>query len=164
MRKMTIFYDYACPYCLRAHQSLVDQISGFPDIEIDWKPCEAHPEPEPGPHSGWCIQGLAFAQKHGVDVWKYHEKAYAACLKDRINYNSLETVAEYFSDILDKDAFIKEVGSGKHKAVQTGNNDLAYEENGVWAVPAYRMNGKKLDAKEGIGVSPADLKDFLAKA
>jgi predicted DsbA family dithiol-disulfide isomerase len=161
---MTAFYDYACPYCLRGHQSLVEQIGNYPDIEIEWKPCEAHPEPEPGPHSGLLVHGFAFAQEHGVDVWKYHEKAYAACLKDRINYESVETLANYFQEILDKDAFIKEVGSGKYKSVQDGNNDLAYEQSGVWAVPAFRMNGNKLDAVEGIGVSPSKLKDFLENA
>lgn len=39
--------------------------------------------------------------------------------------------------------------------------DYAYEQSGVWAIPSYRMDGKKLDAREGVGVPKEQLKAFL---
>jgi hypothetical protein len=51
--------------------------------------------------------------------------------------------------------------SGKYAAKVKENNDLAYDSEGVWYVPAFRMNGKKLDAKGGVGVSREELAAFL---
>ncbi|MDR2650680.1 MAG: DsbA family protein [Clostridiales bacterium] len=162
MPKLEVFFDYACPYCKLGHEYLVNIIKDFPGTEIDWKPCEAHPRPEPGPHSDIVIQGMFYALEHGVDIWKFHERMYDACLKDKINKEDVDTIAEYARDLLDAEDFKRVVGGKKYEKIQRDGNDYAYEKQGVWAVPSYRMSGKKLDAVEGVGISERQLRAFLS--
>ena len=65
MRHLELFFDYACPYCLRAHELLLELLPLHSDIEIDWRPCESHPRPDSyGPHSGLCIRGVYDAREN----------------------------------------------------------------------------------------------------
>jgi len=163
MSVLEVFFDYLCPYCKHGHEYLVDILKEFPGPEIDWKPCEAHPRPEPGPHSDIIIQGMYYALEHGVDIWKYHERIYNACHKDRIDIEDVDAIAEYARDLLDEADFRLVVGSKKYEKIQQDGNDYAYDKQGVWAVPSYRMNGRKLDSEEGVGVTANQLRAFLSQ-
>ncbi len=162
MRVLEVFFDYACPYCLIGHDFLVELISAKPDIKIIWRPCEAHPRPESyGPHSDMCIQGMFFAEAHGADLWKYHERMYKAAHKERVDIEDIAALAECVADLVDAKAFAQSLKDGEFAEKVREGNDYAYGSSGVWAVPSYRMNGKKLDSIEGIGVSKRQLEDFL---
>ena len=163
MSILEVFFDYACPYCKRGHEYLVEMIKDFPNIRIEWRPCEAHPHPEPGPHSDILIQGMFYALDHGVDIWKYHERMYKACHKDKLNREDVAAVADYAADLLNADDFIRVVGSGKYEKIQRDGNDYAYEKKGIWALPSYRINGRKLDSVEEIGVSATQLRELLSQ-
>jgi len=39
---------------------------------------------------------------------------------------------------------------------------MAGYEVGVWAVPSYRMDGRKLDSIENVGITKRQLTDFLS--
>ena len=163
MRKMEVFFDYACPYCLRGHEHLLAVIGGHPDVEPDWRPCEAHPRPETyGPHSDLCIRGMFFARDHGIDLWAYHDRMYRLALTDHIDIEDIDALSEGVADLLDAKAFRAALRSGAYVDELNRSNDHAYEESGVWAVPSYRMEGKKLDAVEGIGVSKRQLDAFMS--
>lgn len=163
MRKMEVFFDYACPYCLRGHEYLAELIRHHPDIEPDWQPCEAHPRPERhGPHSDLCIRGMFFARDQRIDLWSYHERMYRLALKDRIDIEDIDALADGVADLLDADAFRVALRSDAYVSELNRSNYHAYEESGVWAVPSYRMSGKKLDAVEGIGVTKLQLSDFMS--
>ena len=158
---LEIFFDYACPYCLRGHEYLVELIRGS-QIEPVWCPCEAHPRPENyGPHSDLCIQGMFFALEQGADIWAYHEIMYRAALKDNIDIENIYALAACVEGLLDPDMFCTAISSGKYRKALVHANDYAYEKSGVWTVPAYRMNGRKLDSVEGVGVTKAQLLRFL---
>jgi hypothetical protein len=60
---------------------------------------------------------------------------------------------------------MKLIESGKYASKPDENNDLAYEKNEVWYVPAFRAPGSKvkLDAKGGVGVSREEIRVFLEK-
>jgi nitrogen fixation-related uncharacterized protein len=58
-------------------------------------------------------------------------------------------------------AFLSAVKEGQYEDAVNEANDLAYEKSGVWAVPAYRMDGRRLDSIEDIGVTKAQLEAFL---
>jgi len=164
MKVLEVFFDYACPFCLRAHELLDELISSYPQVEIKWRPCEAHPRPEAyGLHSDLCIQGMYFAMEHGVDLAAYHDRMYRAALVDKIDIEDIETLSDYVSDLLDRDtdAFSTALREGLYAEIQKNGNDYAYERSGVWAVPAYRMDGERLDAVEDIGVTKEQLKAFL---
>ena len=162
MSKLEVFFDYACPYCLKGHEYLEEVIKLYPSVEIVWCPCEAHPRPETyGPHSDLCIQGMFYAKEKGVDLWDYHILMYKAALEDKIDIESVDALAEAVRGLLDPDEFRTVIQSGRFAQDVLNANDYAYEQSGVWAVPAYRMNGKKLDSAEGIGVTKEQLKGFL---
>ena len=40
-------------------------------------------------------------------------------------------------------------------------NGYVYEQSGVWVVPAYRLEGRKLDSIENIGITKQQLEVFL---
>ncbi|MFE4519493.1 DsbA family protein [Kitasatospora sp. NPDC056783] len=44
--KIQIWSDYVCPFCMLAEGPLEEAIEGL-DVEIEWKPFELHPHPEP---------------------------------------------------------------------------------------------------------------------
>lgn len=165
MPKLEVFFDYACPYCLRGHEYLAELIPQFPQIEIVWLPCEAHPRPDRyGPHSDLCAQGMYFALEHGVDIWEYHTLMYGAALKKRIDIENVNTLADYAGSLLDSEAFREALKSKQYKGKLLENNRLAWESYRFSAVPSYIMNGKTLISVEDIGVSKDRLMRFMSAA
>jgi Predicted dithiol-disulfide isomerase involved in polyketide biosynthesis len=165
MHKLEVFFDYACPYCLRGHEYLKELAPKYPQIEIVWRPCESHPRPERyGVHSDLCIRGMFFAQEAGADLWEYHGRMYRAALKDRINVEDIYTLAESVKGFLNSGAFATALREGKYIKELAEANDYAYERSGVWAVPAYRMDGRRLDSVEDIGVTIKQLEAFIEVA
>lgn len=160
-----MFFDYACPYCLRAHEYLTEFMPQYPDVSIVWRPCEAHPRPDRyGPHSDLCIQGYFFARENGADVLAYHNRMYRAALKDRIDIESIDVLTDSVRDLVDADAFRLALQQGTYQKALAESNRLAFERSGVWVVPAYRMEGRKIDAVENVGVSKEQLRRFLDQA
>lgn len=165
MAQLEVFFDYACPYCMRAHASLHALLPRYPETGILWRPCEAHPRPDPyGPHSALCVQGYFFALEHGADLWEYHERMFRAALRDRVDLENPAALAARVEGLLDSGAFLEALEKGTYGEKQRAANDYAYERSGVWVVPAYRMNGKRLDAVENVGVTETQLDDFLRAA
>ena len=160
-----MFFDYACPYCLRAHEYLTELIPQYPDVSVVWRPCEAHPRPDRyGLHSDLCIQGYFFVRENGADVLAYHDRMYRAALKDRIDIESIDVLTDSVRDLVDADAFRLALQQGTYQKALAESNRLAFEHSGVWVVPAYRMAGRKIDAVENVGVSKEQLRRFLDQA
>jgi len=164
MRKLEVYFDYACPFCLKGHEHLRELLPRYPDIEVVWRPCEAHPRPEHyGRHSDLCIQGLFFAIDNDADIWGYHDRMFNAALKEKINIEDPKVIAGHVHGLLDPDALLNALQNDAYARAVSDANDYAYEQSGVWAVPSYRMDGRKLDSVEGIGVSKAQLEAFIQK-
>jgi predicted DsbA family dithiol-disulfide isomerase len=165
MQKLEVFFDYACPFCLRGYGYLKELISQYPQVEIVWCPCEAHPRPEHyGSHSDLCMQGMLFAQSRDVDLWAYHDRMFQAALTDRADIENVDVLAGYVAGLLNADDFREALRKGEFAKAQQALNDYAYGRNGVWAVPAFRMGGAKLDSVESVGVTKAQLEAFLSVA
>ena len=171
MRKMEMFFDYACPYCLAGHEQLKELLPKYPDIEVIWRPCEAHPRPEVyGVYSDLCIEGLLYVFEHGGDVWAYHEAMYKAACKDKANIEDPEVIAKYAADIVDPAKLLDAIRNKVYSEAVLKCNDYAFEENDVWYIPAYRMDGeqgspdkkKKLDSVGGVGVMKEQLDAFMS--
>lgn len=162
MNQLEVFFDYACPYCWRAHQYLEELAPLYPTIEIVWRPCEAHPRPDRyGPHSDLLIQGMFFAQEKGISLWDYHKAAYEAVFIDRKNVEELCVMAGIFASILDRAQLEAAIKRGTYLQTLHFANQYAYEECGVYAVPSYRFKGNKLDSIEDVGVGKSQLNTFL---
>jgi predicted DsbA family dithiol-disulfide isomerase len=161
---MQIFYDYECPYCKRGYEYLLEFIGEHPEIEIEWRPVEAHPRPENHPpHTDLCVQSFYVARDLGADLAAFHRAMFQAVSAERRNVEKADVLADIVKDLMDAAKFRAVLESGKYAPQVTENNDLAYEQSGVWAVPAFRMNGKKLDAVEGVGVTKEQVRDFLGR-
>ena len=162
MRKLEVFFDYVCPKCLKGYGYLKELLPQYPDIEVVWRPCEAHPRPErSGMHSDLCIQGFFYAIEHGVDLWEYHDRMYNAAAKERANIEDPEVVASHAKGLLEANALQSALQGGAFVNAVTNANEYAYEQSFVWALPAYRLDGRKLDSIEGVGVTKAQLAAFL---
>jgi predicted DsbA family dithiol-disulfide isomerase len=164
MAKMQFFYDYECPFCKIGYEYLMEQIGSHPEIEIEWRPVEAHPEPEDvHPHTYLVCQGYYAAKELGADMSAFHAAMFRAISAERQDVERPELLCDVLKGIVDTGKFRAVLESGKYAKQVDENNDLAYEKSGVWYLPAFRMNGKKLDAKGGVGISPKELKTFLLK-
>ncbi len=162
METLEVFFDYICPYCLKAQEFLKELVLPKPEIHVLWRPCESHPRPESwGPHSDLCIQGYLFALDHHADLWEYHDRMFRAAQKDGVPIEDADALSECVKGLLDPDAFRKALKTGVYRTRQLALNDYAYEKSGVWAVPAYRMGGRRLDAVEDVGVTRDQLARFL---
>ena len=164
MPKFQIFYDYECPYCKKGYETLLDLLPGYTDIEIEWTPVESHPRPENHPpHTDLCLQSYYIAKELGADMALFHAKMYQAASIERQNVEDPEVIAGIIQGIMDKEKFLNLLKSQKYASKVNENNDLAYEKEGVWFVPAFRAGNLKLDARGGIGVSRKEVKEFLDK-
>jgi predicted DsbA family dithiol-disulfide isomerase len=91
----------------------------------------------------------------------FHAAMFQAVSMERQNVEDINVICGIVKDIVDT-AKLKEIlAAGKYSSQIDENNDLAYEKSGVWYVPAFRMDGKKLDAKGGIGIRTEELRSFL---
>ena len=169
--KVQIFYDYECPYCKRGCGDLLEILPFFSEIEIERRPIESHPRPEDHrPHTDLCIQAFYIAEELGADMAAFHKALFQAVSVERRNVEESEVIAKALKGIVDETRLLELLKSGKYVSKVDENNDLAYEKNGVWFVPAFRLTGSdskdapRLDAKGGVGVSREEIKDFLEKA
>lgn len=157
--ELHIFFDYICPYCLRAHNYLKELMPEYPDQAIVWHPCESHPRPERfGPHSDLCIQGYFYALEHGVNILEYHDRMYQAVFKDHVDIEDIDILGDYVIDLVDVAKFKSSLKQGTYLENLKESNELAFEHSGVWAVPAYRLGDLKLDAVENVGVTKEQIR------
>ena len=162
MPKLEVFFDYACPYCLRGHEYLIELLPEYQNIEVEWCPCEAHPRPESyGPHSDLLARGMYVALDHGADIMEYHKRMYHAALTDRMDIEDLDIVTGLTHGLLNSEAFRKELSSGAYLDRLQENNRLAWERYRFSAVPSYRMGELLLKCTENIGVNKKQLEEFL---
>jgi len=168
MAKFRIFFDYECPFCKKAYEELMDLLPAYSAMEIEWRPIEAHPRPEDAwPHTDLCIEAYYIAAELGADIDAFHRAMFRAIVIDRQDVERGEVLAEILKGIVNSGKFIELLKSGKYSSRVSENNNMAYEENDVWYVPAFRYAGKdsktalRLDARGGMGVSRKEIKSFL---
>lgn len=162
MPTLEVFFDYACPYCLKNHHNLVELCGRYRSLDILWQPCEAHPRPDRyGPHSDLCLRGMLYARERGADLWDYHERMYKAALTGRVDIEKVDVVAGQVAGLLDPEQFAAMLRSGRFKKQLADANRYAWSENGLAAVPSYRCGSYRLNSVENVGVSRAQLKSYL---
>ena len=164
MSVLEVFYDYACPYCMRGHEYLTELIPSYPEVKIEWRPCEAHPRPERyGPHSDLCARGMFYAREHGADLAEYHSRMYRAALIERADIEDLENVSRLTEGLFDCGDFYKAMLQGAYINELDENNRLAWDAYDFPAVPSYRMGGSMLKSVPDVGVSKRQLADFIKR-
>jgi predicted DsbA family dithiol-disulfide isomerase len=161
MKKLEVYFDYACPYCMRGHADLMRLLPKYPDTVPEWLPCEAHPRPERyGLHSDLLARGMYYVLERGGDLAKYHELMYRAA-RDRADIESLRAVAGLVGGITDSEGFFAALEKGAHLERLAENNRMAWGELRFPAVPSYRLGGRLLKSVENVGVAPRQLEEFI---
>ncbi|MCL2479786.1 MAG: DsbA family protein [Treponema sp.] len=163
MNKVQFFYAYECPFCKKGFDTLAELLPHFPETEIEWKPVELNPGPA-GEAADPRIQGCYAAEELGADMIKFHDLLFRAIFNERRNTDDPEVLGSIAGKLADRAKFMELLKSGKYASKAAENNDLAYEHEGIWYVPAFRAGKLKLDSEGGVGVSKEDLKAFLEKA
>jgi len=165
MAKMQFFYDYESPFCKKGYEYLMHLIDKHPEVEVDWKPIESHPLPEKhSPHTHLAGQCYYIAKELGADMPMFHAAMYEAIAIERQNVEQTDVLCKILKDIVDADKLREMLESGKYAKQIDENNRLAYEEEGVYFLPAFRMNRKRLDAKGGMGIKSEDLAEFIVSS
>jgi predicted DsbA family dithiol-disulfide isomerase len=163
--KLEVFFDYGCPYCLKGHEILISLLPEFPELEPEWRPCEAHPRPERyGRHSDLLAMGMLFARDNGADLAAYHQRMYRSAILDRREIEDAETVAALAEGLLDTAALRAALAAGTYQAELTENNREAWAVHGFAAVPSLVLDGKELRSVENIGLNEAMMRDFFTAA
>ena len=163
MRELEVFFDYSCPYCYKGHYILKDLLKEFADIKVIWRPVEAHPRPERyGKHSDLAIAAYKHASENGADADLFHEKMYDAFHKDGVNVEDADELSRYMEGVVDVMGLKKSLLTGENLSFVNESNNYAYDKSDVWIVPAYRMEGRRLDVKEDVGVNEEMLREFLS--
>ncbi len=156
MPRLEVFFDYGCPFCFRGHKYLTELLPDYPHMQVEWRPCEVNPG-----RFDLCIQGMFYARDAGADLPAYHARMYDLKLRQRADTGNAAVLAAAVSDLLYAEAFRAALESGRYRQTLREANDYAYQRSGVWAVPAYRMGDRRLDAVMGLGVTKARLQAFL---
>ena len=160
MKKVEVFFDYNCPYCLKGHEQLVDFVRDKPELEIIWHPCEisvykdnfAGKKP-----TDISLQGMFFAADNNLDLWHYHQKVYDMIFKDRTYTQNIDSFVSAFEGFLDTEALRQAFKSGKYVNKVRDSNQFAFKKTGVNVVPTYRTDGGYLqDRQEFYGMGPSD--------
>jgi predicted DsbA family dithiol-disulfide isomerase len=162
--KIEMFFDHTCPFCYRGHNYLMGLLPKYPDVQILWRPIEAHPkieEPEHKPYEDLAVQGALFVRDMGGDELAYHERVYRAIFEEHLKADDISVLTRCAGEIgAETAAFEAALRSAKYEKVQREANDYAYEINKVWCVPSFVCGDKRLDAIGGVGVTPEQLDSF----
>ena len=156
MAKTLFFYDYICPFCEKGYEYLLEEIGRHPEIEVEYVPVQVN-----SPAMYLACQAYYAAKELEADMGAFHAAMYKAAVVQGKNLSMSEAFRDVLKGIVDVDKFRAILDSGKYAKQVDENNDLAYEKSGVWFLPAFRTEGKKLDAKGGRGISPQELRDFF---
>ena len=104
---------------------------------------------------------MFYARDNGLDLPAYHKLMYDAAHVSKINLEDIGAVSEHVKNFTDAEKFKNALAGGAYIDELNEANDYAYEKQGVWYIPAYRMNGKKLDSEGGAGITRKKLEGFL---
>ena len=162
--KLEMFYDYACPYCLTGHEYLLEVLKDFPEVELVWYPCEAHPRPEVyGRYSDLCARGMYVAADMGADLMDYHMQMYKIALGKQVDIEDAIALGEALDGLVAAAKFAEELGSGKYVDALDENNRLVWDVHDCPAVPSFRnpQTGELYKSVPGVGVTKEGLTEFI---
>lgn len=163
--KLTVYFDYVCPYCYRGLSDLMELLVEFPQIEVKWVPCEAHPYPDSmmGIYSSKACQAMLIVEAHGGNLIQFHKEIFQAHFKLRRRIDEPEVLAEIGAKCnVPYEIIIRELNSKIYAEQVLQNNDLVWEKLGCQAVPDYIAGEKALLSFEDVSIPKKKLRQFLS--
>lgn len=141
MKKLEFYFDYTCPFCYRGWAQLNDLLSRYPNVEIIFYPCEAHPKPEYAlVHSDLASQVCIYLQSKGLDVIKYSDLIFKTHFEDRIRIDDVKVLSNIASQCgADAKDILEILKTNTYDQKVKNNNYKVWEELQFEAVPSYRL-------------------------
>lgn len=163
--KVELFFDYLCPYCYKGHGNLLELMPKYPELEIIWRPCEAHPRPEKSlVHSDMAIQGMYFVEANNGDVLKYTAAIYDAHFNKKEDIEDIAVLASYAKDCgVDSTEFTKALLGNEYQHQVMDGNMYAWSNKKLVAVPSYISGEQQVCSQGGILVTKEELDKFLSE-
>jgi|GEM_PF-1838031 len=109
------------------------------------------------------IRGFFLYRDSGGDPVEYHDLMYKAVFVDHIDIENADELTRYASALIDPETFRKTLAGDQYKAELKANNDRAWHELKMEAVPSFRLGPKTLYAIPGVGVHEEQLEKFLTE-
>ncbi len=163
-KQVKVFFDFLCPYCYESIMDLIDLIPDFPEITIDWEPCEAHPRPEEcSQYSDLASEAFLYIKGHNGNCLPFLKSVYKAYYVDHKRIDDKELLLELAKGSeIDVNRLKASLTRRDYKQdVMDLNNDI-WNIHGAEAVPAYYCRNKKLVSKENLLISKEELRTYLA--
>jgi len=166
MKKLEVYFDYLCPYCLEGHLNLKKLMPSHPDVEIVWCPCEAHPRPEEADiYSDIAIMGMYYLRDRGLNVEKYNDLVFLAHFDRRVRIDDPEILAEIAAACgAGAEDFKAALADRRYAQAVLDANQKAWGEKGWEAVPSYSCSGEDIGSRGGVLVPEEELDIFLKEA
>jgi len=147
---------------------LSDLLLKYPNVEILWKPVEAHPrneEPDHRPYVDLIVQGCLYIQETGGDVYAFTQRIFKAHFDENLNVEDISVLVKCAAEsgVVDITAFKDALTSAKYEKAMLAANDYAYEQKNVWAVPTFICDDIRLDSVGGVGITKQQLDEFLTQ-
>ena len=147
---------------------LSEVLPKYPNVEILWKPVEAHPrneEPDHRPYVDLIVQGCLYIQETGGDELAFTNRVYTAHFDENLNVEDISVLVKCAAEsgVKDITAFETALTEAKYEKAMLDANDYAYEQKGVWAVPTFVCGDIRLDAVGGVGITKQQLDSFFEK-
>jgi len=145
---------------------LSELLPKYPEVEIIWKPVEAHPrneEPDHRPYVDLIVQGCLYIQETGGDEYTFTQRVFSAHFEEDLDVEDISVLVKCAidSEVADITAFEAALTDAKYEKAMLDANDYAYEQKGVWAVPTFVCGDIRLDSVGGVGITKRQLDKFL---
>ena len=162
-KKVKVYFDFLCPYCFKGILDLISLLPAYPDITIDWYPCEAHPRPEKADqYSDLAAEALLYLKGHKGDVISYIRKLYFAAFIEKNRIDDKELLIQ-LADGCDVDLARMKASMIRRDYRQ----DVIAINSDIWdvycahAVPSYYNRNHMLESRENQLISKEQLKEYL---
>lgn len=164
MKKILKFYfDYICPYCYRGIMNLLELLPDYPELSVEWIPCEAHPRPEQAfIHSDLAGQAMYSIKEQGGNLIQFHKEIFTAHFIEHHRIDSPSVLADIAAACgTDRNTTLMAITDGVYRQSILNNNQLVWNTLGFEAVPCYQIGNRFLTSHEDVMISKKQLKDFL---
>lgn len=164
MKRVEMYFDYECPFCLRAFEHILALKPEFPGMEIDLFPLVLRQEP------GYTFQSRSapasqlfyYLKENGTEEeqLRFTKRIYDLVHREKADINDPKILAENLSEFIPAEKIREILDTGSYREKQETAN-RAFDLYQIAYVPIFRMNGQQLDAVAGEGITLEKLRQFL---
>lgn len=162
-KTLKVYFDFLCPYCYQGICNLIELLPEYPNLKVNWMPCEAHPRPEKASqYSDLAAEAFLYIKGHRGDVLPYIRFLFEAYYEKGLRIDEKDLLALAAKDTgIDEKALKASLIRRDYKQDVMAINEEVWNIHMLEAVPSYHCRNQKLLSKENQMISKSDLKAFL---